>query len=263
MQQKSLAALLLSIGISCPTLAHAELSASVMALAKRCAPEVAPLTMGYLVAHESGNNPFNLNVNRAERLKKPPQTRQEALAIIREWQAKGLNFDVGLGQVNSGNFAKLGVTAESLLDGCNNLQASSVVLRGCYAQAVRDHGEGQNALRHALSCYNTGSQTKGFATGYVGRVLAQAAPIQVPALVVTEGDGFNSDTDPPADTAPAAIQSKPKRSLGAPDAFASNAKGGAFEQSDADAFATVAPENAGVRPDESVPDTAEKTGGTR
>ncbi len=263
MRHLALATLVFGAGISCSALAHAELSTSVMALAKRCAPGVSPLTMAYVVAHESANNPFNLNVNDGNRLKHAPQTRAEALAIIREWQAEGRNFDVGLGMVNSANFSKLDTDAESLLDGCNNLQASSVVLRGCYEQAVRDHGEGQKALRHALSCYNTGSQTRGFGNGYVARIVAQANTLQVPALVATEGNGDVPDKDPSEEAGVSPVPSTPTRSLGTPDAFARNAQGDAFEQSEPDAFEAAARGNAGARPDESLPDTTKKTGGNR
>ncbi|HGW5540822.1 TPA: hypothetical protein ACNIM8_005907 [Pseudomonas aeruginosa] len=48
-----------------PLLANAngKLSMSVLSLAKQCAPNVAPETVGYLVSHESGNNPFAVHVN--------------------------------------------------------------------------------------------------------------------------------------------------------------------------------------------------------
>lgn len=48
-----------------PLLANAngKLSMSVMALAKQCAPNVAPETVGYVVSHESRNNPFAVHVS--------------------------------------------------------------------------------------------------------------------------------------------------------------------------------------------------------
>lgn len=56
-----------------PLLANAngKLSMSVMALAKQCAPNVAPETVGYLVSHESRNNPFAVHVNGVPWSKQP------------------------------------------------------------------------------------------------------------------------------------------------------------------------------------------------
>ncbi len=51
------------------------------ALRARCAPDVSPLTMAYIVGHESGNNPYFINVNRGANLKRQPQTEAEAVEL--------------------------------------------------------------------------------------------------------------------------------------------------------------------------------------
>lgn len=226
-----------------PAIAQADVSASVMELAKKCAPNVNPLTMGYLVNHESGSQPFRLNVNGGHKLPMDPKNEKEAREVIDWLQARNYNFDVGYGQVNSANFEGLGVTAENLLDGCNNLRASAVVLTGCYERARKTMGEGQQALRHALSCYNTGSQTKGIANGYVAKVEAQMLPnqqIKIPALV---GDGEQepaqaASTDGGNDGETQLVAKHKPRRLGTPDAF-SHSDGGAFADSTPDAFQTA------------------------
>lgn len=224
-------ALMASALVMAPS-AQAELSASVLALAKSCAPDVAPETLGYLVSHESVNNPFNLNVNaKGHVIKKAPTSKAEAMQLIEEFEREGLNYDVGYGQVNSANFEWLGVTAESLLDGCNNLRASSKVLAVCYRRAANQFGEGQQALRHALSCYNTGSLTKGFENGYVAKVVAQANK-KIPALL---GDAELTAGSPDEVQQAEADPQIDKRPLGTPDAFAA-AAGDAFSHSDPDAF---------------------------
>ncbi|EEC4048974.1 transglycosylase SLT domain-containing protein [Salmonella enterica] len=170
------------------TPANAELSAPVMALAKRCAPEVHPLTVGYLVSHESRNNPYAINVNVPEGTKSPltrlPRSLEEAVKTAKWLTEHGYNFDVGLGQINSANFPKLNVSAAELFDSCKNLEAAQVVLSYCYQLATKEYAPGQPALRHALSCYNTGSLTAGFTNGYVSKVVAQigqSKPV-IPAL---------------------------------------------------------------------------------
>jgi len=167
---------------SAPSVAVAAMPAEIMAIAGACFPNVSPVTMGSIVAHESANRQFAINVNGNYRLPRQPANADEAEATIDWLQAKGLNFDVGYGQVNSANFAALGLTGRQLLDPCTNLRAAATVLTGCYARAVKNHGEGQKALLHALSCYNTGSQVRGFTNGYVQGVVAQARVLQIPAL---------------------------------------------------------------------------------
>ncbi|MDU9042786.1 lytic transglycosylase domain-containing protein [Pseudomonas corrugata] len=243
MMKNTVCSLAISVGLlAIPVLAQADVSASVMELAKKCAPNVNPLTMGYLVNHESASIPFRLNVNGGHKLPMDPKNEEEAKQVIEWLQARNYNFDVGYGQVNSANFEGLGVTAENMLDGCNNLRASAVVLTGCYERASKTMGEGQKALRHALSCYNTGSQTKGFANGYVAKVESQMLTnqqITIPALV-SEGE------QPPEVAMPAndgtegegQMVAKPKRrTLGTKDAF-SHSDGGAFANSTPDAYQT-------------------------
>jgi len=240
---------------------HAELSASIMALAKQCAPSVAPKTMAFLVSAESSNNPFAINVNGGHKLPKVPKDRKEAAEVIGWLEEKGYNFDVGYGQVNSANFAGLGVTAESLLDGCNNLDASAKVLTACYSQALKTATEPQRALRHALSCYNTGSQTAGFTNGYVGRVLAQAGPIKVPALRTDMGESQDVlEGDPVADGDAKAPPAKPRS--GAADGFDQPAPDG-FVQSAPDGFDAVAEQKMQGTTDESLSDPAEANRGTQ
>lgn len=217
-----------------PLPAEAGLSLSVMALAKKCAPDASPLTMGYLVAHESRNDQFAFNINGGHELPWTPTNRDEAVALIKWLEEKGYNYDIGYGQVNSSNFSGLKVTAESLLDGCNNLRASFTILSGCYAQAVKEVGEGQRALGQAFSCYNTGSQTKGFENGYVQKILAQAQTTKIPALQ-EEGEPVLSSQEKDKDIDDKGSARPPKK-LGRPDAF-NTASTGAFSSGGSGSFA--------------------------
>lgn len=228
--------------LAAPLAAHAGLSVQVMELAKQCAPNVNPLTMGSLVAHESRNNPLAINVNGNYRLPRQPASPDEAVDAIAWLEAHGMNFDVGYGQVNSANFSGLGLSGRALLDACTNLRASAVVLTGCYARAVQAHGEGQPALLHALSCYNTGSQTRGFANGYVSKVVAQVRVLQIPALMDASG-GATSGTQPvssPADGGGKAIGKQPVKAAAINEQEKENQ--GAFSHEDPGAFGSAQPE---------------------
>lgn len=223
---------------------NAKLSAPVMALAKQCAPEIHPLTMGYLVGHESSNSRFAINVNlrggQARPPFKAPTTLEEAVSFVGWLETHGYNFDVGLGQINSANFRMLNVTASQLFDSCTNLRAAQTVLKTCYSAAVKIYPAGQVALRHALSCYNTGSLTAGIENGYVAKVtaqLSQSTPI-VPALkpdgaADTESDDVGLPSDD--DTESQSDQGEKAPNEGDADAFSSPGAD-AFGSSNAGAF---------------------------
>lgn len=169
---------------------NSPVSEEVVYLAEQCAPNVDPLTMAYIVAHESGNRQFAINVNHGgPQLPRQPLSREEALSAIERLEAEGHNYDLGYAQINSANFEWLGVTAEDMLDPCRNLSASEHVISDCYGRAKSLTNESQDALRKALSCYNTGSFERGFSNGYVNRVESVAAQdSRVPRLVVA-GEG--------------------------------------------------------------------------
>ncbi len=216
---------------------NAKLSAPVMALAKKCAPEIHPLTMGYIVGHESGNSHFAINVNLAKGQAAPPfkspATLQEAEAYVSWLETHGYNFDVGLGQINSKNFPGLNVTASQLFDGCENLRAAQTVLKACYLSATKVYPAGQQALRHALSCYNTGSLTAGLTNGYVAKVAAQMVqPTPIVPALKPDGTPDADIDDVPADNDPAVTSSdKP--------ATTQEGDGGAFSNPSSDAFGTA------------------------
>ena len=62
--------------------------------------------------------------------------------------------DVGLMQINERNFGWLGLTPQSALDPCQSIRAAAQLLQ-------------------SYSRYNTGAPDRGFANGYVAKVLAR------------------------------------------------------------------------------------------
>lgn len=149
------------------------LDATVLAaLLQSCAPNVAPATMIAVIRVESEGDPFKIGVNSGATLQRQPTNAADAIATARGLLRRGANFDAGLMQINSANFARLGLTAETAFDPCTNLRAGAVVLADNYGRA-RDAGH-SDPLRAAISEYNTGSRFKGVSNGYVGRVYAAA-----------------------------------------------------------------------------------------
>ncbi len=154
-----------------------------LALVLTCAPQVHAETARALVSVESAFNPWAIGVVGGA-LVRQPQHRAEALVTARALRDAGWNFSVGLGQINVGNFDRLGLTVESAFEPCANLAAMQTVLAECFdrASASTSSAADQMALRQALSCYYSGNFATGFRHGYVRKVVvaARAVPTAQP-----------------------------------------------------------------------------------
>ena len=128
-----------------------------------CPVAVEPAHMQAVVATESSGNPFAIGVV-GHRLSRQPRNQAEALAVVQELRNQGLNYSVGLAQVNKVNFAAYGLSDSNLFDPCANLTAGSRILQACYAQYA--------AWDRAYSCYYSGNPYTGFSHGYVSKVQA-------------------------------------------------------------------------------------------
>ncbi|MBK9362219.1 MAG: lytic transglycosylase domain-containing protein [Rubrivivax sp.] len=157
-----------------------------LALALACAPQVHTHTAHALVSVESAFNPWAIGVVGGA-LVRQPRHRAEALATAKALQAAGWNFSVGLGQINVGNFERLGLTLDAAFEPCTNLAAMQSVLAECFDRARAPASAAtattttatsppvdQTALRQALSCYYSGNFATGFRHGYVRKVVAAA-----------------------------------------------------------------------------------------
>ncbi|WP_088153790.1 lytic transglycosylase domain-containing protein [Achromobacter xylosoxidans] len=205
-------------------------------LARRCAPDVHISTLAAVVRHESGFNPLVIGVNSKPHRSIRPASKSEAVDEVRKLMDKGVDFDVGYGQINVRNWKWLGVTPETIFDPCVNLASAQRVLVNCYKRAAELHGPGQNALYAAFSCYNTGNLTAGFKNGYVGKLIAGAG-LPVPAIVK---DAHSSKAPAPKQpkTQEAGIASKPDAfQKGPKDAF-SNPHPDAFNKPSESVFGT-------------------------
>lgn len=150
-------------------------SSTFLALAMACAPQVHPTTAHALVFVESAFNPWAIGVVGGA-LRRQPTSQAEALATAQQLIADGRNFSVGLGQINVGNFQRLGLTTFSAFDPCLNLAAMQSVLTECFDRAVSPQARAsrQDALRRALSCYYSGNFSTGIRHGYVQKVVSAA-----------------------------------------------------------------------------------------
>lgn len=147
-------------------------------IAQDCVPWVSPRTLAAIVRPESGFNPLAIGINGGARLARQPVSVQEAVVTAKWLIANGYNIDVGAGQVNVKNLKAYGLSIDDAFDPCKNLAVSGSILYWNYQSALKKYPNTQDALRAAISAYNTGSFERGFKNGYVQKVInASVQPI--------------------------------------------------------------------------------------
>ena len=151
----------------------------IPALIRQCAPHVAEKTMRSLISVESAQRPHAIGYKVVKngvhyRLSRQPANTAEAKQWARWMLANGYRFDAGIAQVNTVNFAATGLTPDTMFDACTSIKAGAQILTQCYQRARTRFSSEQDALRAALSCYQSGNFRTGFKTGYVTKVLRAA-----------------------------------------------------------------------------------------
>lgn len=158
------------------------ISEIILAMIPLCAPDVAPNTLVQLMHVESAGDPLAIHVNGIGNVKASSQG--EATALLRRYLSAGYSVDVGLMQINSGNFKALGygeAELEHLFDPCTNIAAGASILKAFYLKAQQFYADDTRALSAAISAYNTGDFQRGINNGYVrkvysGEVVAYPSP---------------------------------------------------------------------------------------
>lgn len=125
----------------------------VLALATQWAGRVAPRQILAQARVESGLDPLAIHDDVTGRIYHPTGLAQ-ALRIATHCEMDGHDIDIGLMQINSGNFPWLRLSLAEAFDPAQSIRAGARLLT-------------------AISKYNTGSATRGFKNGYVQRVIAQ------------------------------------------------------------------------------------------
>lgn len=153
--------------------------AAFLGLAAACASDVAPETLAGIVRAESGFNALVIGVNGPGGGARYPASVAEAVADAKRLIAQGRSIDLGLMQINGQNLGWLGLSIEDAFDPCRNVAAGARVLT-------------------SFSGYNTGNKQRGFANGYVQKVIA-AQRANISQNTVPEAT--NSPRAPPATVA--------------------------------------------------------------
>ena len=149
-------------------------------IAAHCAPSVHAQTLAAIARTESGFQSTAIYDNTTRR-RYLPHTHAQAITLATDLVIRqGHSVDLGIMQINSANLPALSMTVADVFDPCRNIDAGARILTAGY----RPPGVGndpQPALLRAVSRYNTGSPVRGFANGYVAKVVDAAAP-RVPAI---------------------------------------------------------------------------------
>ncbi|MGL5384333.1 MAG: lytic transglycosylase domain-containing protein [Serratia sp. (in: enterobacteria)] len=149
-----------------------------LAAAMQCAATVHPSTSLDVARVESGYNPYAIAEIVPKHERKPgdngvishrPKTREDALRLSHQIEAKGRRYSAGLMQITSTNFRHYGVTARDLFNPCINLSVFEKIITDCYQRG--------GTLKKALSCYYSGNFDTGLKpeaelsqTSYVQRI---------------------------------------------------------------------------------------------
>lgn len=155
------------------------------AIARRCAPNVAPSTLRAMATVESSLNPHAIGVV-AGRLQRQPRTLPEAISTVVALKAHGVRFSAGFIQIYVHNWSTYGLDHETVFDPCANMRAAAGILTHCYRRAGGvsrgSHQSAQVALRDALSCYYSNNFVTGYRHGYVQKVVSVALHFSAQAL---------------------------------------------------------------------------------
>ncbi|HWX49632.1 MAG TPA: transglycosylase SLT domain-containing protein [Roseomonas sp.] len=167
--------------------------AAVLAMAPACAPSVDRGTLLAVIGTESRYDPFVVATSANGRITSSQRfgSADEAAAAVKILLERGINnIDMGLAQINhrAGHLQRMGLPVAAAFEPCSALSVAADVLVHCWSRTDASRPEGER-LDAMLSCYNTGTPTRGLANGYVRRVRAAYDNEIVPALRHRDADG--------------------------------------------------------------------------
>jgi type IV secretion system protein VirB1 len=169
--------------------------AAVMTLSQQCAPGIAIEALVPQLQVESHFDPLAIDINNGPVVH--ARSLPEAVAIASRYIQAGYSVDLGIAQINSRNLSRLGLTIEQAFDPCRSLAAAQVVLSAFWTNAAPTRSN-VDAISTTWSLYNSGSTSRGFRNGYVGKVWSAAADL-VPQMRVMLA---SSDASAPLGAAP-------------------------------------------------------------
>jgi type IV secretion system protein VirB1 len=137
---------------------------------------VSPITEAGLINVESSWQVYAIADVDAHRSYSPTNY-FEAVAIVQRLVKEGHDVSAGLAQINrAANWQRFGLNEYNVFEPCLNVSVGAAILQENYDGALRYYRSGDDALKAALSAYNSGRYTA--AMGYADDVIAQARAVR-------------------------------------------------------------------------------------
>ncbi len=137
----------------------------IFTLLVACGPAVHPNTTTALIVAESGGNPYAIGDSTAKR-SYFPKTKPEAVALASQLLQAGHRIDMGLTQISSPWLKSWGVSLDQVFDSCSNIRLGTYLLADNYQRCAAAGRDEKAALWCALSAYNTGTASGGYACAH-------------------------------------------------------------------------------------------------
>jgi len=165
----------------------------LLTLALICGPMVNPAMTLRIIDVESAGHAYAIHDN-TNRTNYDATTAAQAARVAETLISGGHRIDIGLMQINYEVWLKpTRFSIEMALDPCTNIRLGTTLLSANYAHALSASSTPADALAHALSVYNSGSESR--ALGYAEKVLkahreprAGATPFQRSAAAARVAD---------------------------------------------------------------------------
>jgi len=149
-----------------------------------------------IAKQESNGAPTAFYINKWEMGQFKNLSLNEAVMVSEKMVDEGYTVDVGLMGINSRNLKRFGVSITEGFEPCTNINLGEQILFENIQHAQAKGHQGHDAIKAALSMYNTGSLHRGFKNGYVDKVWsnytatnsieAQESDISVPWNITTD-----------------------------------------------------------------------------
>ena len=143
---------------------------------QQCTQDVHPSTIMRIMTVETRKNPYTIGFRILKNKKEyyipnQPKNLYQAKYYANWLYKNGYAFDTGIAQINSTNFARLGVSPENVFDICTNIRVAGIILKEFYIRAKQNIKDDQQALQAAISGYNSGKFNSTLGRQYVARVM--------------------------------------------------------------------------------------------
>ena len=172
----------------------------LLTLAVLCGPMVDPAMTLRVISVESAGHAFAVHDNTSGNAYEP-ETAAAAVNVANSLIRAGHRIDLGLMQINYDAWLRpVGVSLAQALDPCTNIRFGTTLLSANYTHALAQSRSPSDALKRALSEYNSGSESRSYS--YAVKILSGRTDLKLLRLQVPRNQNSNAPAsgflnDPP------------------------------------------------------------------